>query len=88
MSSWHTRLFSIFIVVLTATGILQLLRKKGKVKRNTPATIGLITITYAIFKVMVYSAQGRLNFTNFLTYLLLCAAGAVIFGIWGISRKS
>ena len=88
MSSWHTRLASSLLVVVIAGYPLLILRKKGKVKHNRPAVIGLFTITFAIFKLIVRLAQGRLNHTNFLIYILLFAAGAVIFGIWGINRKS
>jgi len=88
MSSWLNRLASSLFVVVIAMYPLLILRKKGRVKHNRLAGIGLVTITFAIFKLIVYLAQGRLNHTNFLTYLLLCAAGAVILSLWGLRRKS
>ncbi len=88
MSTLVVRIFYSLISVSISLVALNLLRKKGKVKRDTPALIGLLLGTYSIVKLLVYLAQGSLNRSNFLINILFFVAGAVILGIWGIKRKS
>ena len=88
MSSWHTHLLYIFITVIIASLTLNLLLKKRKVKRIKPAGIGLGLVVLSIIEFIVRFSHKHLTYITLLILILLFAAGAVIFSIWGISRKS
>jgi len=88
MSTLLIRILYILIAVVISLITLQLLRKKGSVKRDTPAIIGLIMSTYPIIKLLVYFAQGSLNRTNILLNVMYFAVGVVIFCVWGVNKTS
>jgi EamA domain-containing membrane protein RarD len=78
----------ILFVVATSLAIYHLLRKKGKVKRERPAIIGLIASVHAIVRLIVYSTQGKLDLTNLLTNLTFLLLGVTILFIWGVRSKN
>ena len=82
----HRIAFILFVVVV-AQGIFLILRKKGRVKHQTPASLGLLMIAYAILKSFAYIVQGRFTHAILLIHILIFIAGTVVFTIWGIKRK-
>ena len=88
MSSLLARMTYIIISLAISNVTLHLLRKKGRLKRDAPASIGLFIIAYTIIHFIVCFAQGCSYDRNLLILILFFVAGVVILGIWGIKRRS
>ena len=81
-------IFKSLVIVTVSLFILQILRKKGKVKHEILSGIGLILSLSAIVRIVGYISRGNLDLTSILINLTIFVAGLLILIIWGLSRKS
>ncbi len=79
----------ILVVVVISLFIFQILRKKGKVKRENISIVGLIASVHAAVKIVISMTQGSMESTTFLLVnLAILVIGLVILFLWGLSIKS
>jgi len=84
-----TAIIRILVSVLISIIILQLLKKKDKVKSERITIIGLISSIHGVFRLAVSMIKVNLELSNFvLVDLAIVVIGLLILFIWGLKRNS